>query len=146
MTAPAVRPLRLHHTNIRVTDPAPSVAFYRALGLEIVGCMDLGGSYTLYLGVPGDAYLIELTVSASADKAWLGTPGTGHIALTVENLDAALSNLDEAGISAVVKPFHPGDRPNLRVCFLEDPTGYRVELINGEFTPPMDKLPDSLSS
>ena len=146
MTAPAVRPQRLHHTNIRVTDPVPSVTFYQALGLEIVGCMDLGGSYTLYLGVPGDAYLIELTVNENADQAWVGAPGTGHVALTVEDLDAALSGLAGAGIDAVVKPFHPGNRPDLRVCFLEDPSGYRVELINGEFSPPMDELPAALSS
>jgi lactoylglutathione lyase len=146
VTASAVRPQRLHHTNIRVTDPVPSVSFYRALGLEIVGCMDLGGSYTLYLGVSGDAYLIELTVNEQADQAWVGTAGSGHVALTVEDLDAALSSLAEAGINAVVEPFHPGDRPNLRVCFLEDPSGYRVELINGEFAPPMDELPAALSN
>lgn len=138
--------MRLHHTNLRVIDPGPSVAFYRALGLQITGCMDLGASYTLYLGVPGDDYLIELTVKQADDENWDKNPGTGHIALTVDDLGETLAGLAEHGITPVLGPFHPGDRPHVLVCFLEDPTGYKVELMHGDFVPPREPLPEGIGT
>jgi lactoylglutathione lyase len=137
--------MRLHHTNLRVIDPVPSVEFYRALGLELVGCMNLGATYTLYLGIPGDGFLVELTVNPDGTPDWAGSAGTGHLALAVEDLPATVAGLAERGIAPVIAPFHPGDRGDVYVCFLEDPSGYRVELIHGELIPARDPLPASLS-
>ncbi len=137
--------MRLHHANLRVIDPVPSVEFYRALGLELVGCMCLGATYTLYLGMPGDGFLVELTVNPAGTPEWAGPVGTGHLALSVDDLPVTVARLAERGIVPVIAPFHPGDRDDVYVCFLEDPTGYRVELIHGELIPARDALPAPLS-
>jgi lactoylglutathione lyase len=137
--------MRLHHTNIRVADPAPAVKFYRALGFQLYGCMRLGKLYTLYLALPGDSYGLELTVNETADASWSREMGAGHIAIVVEDLDAVLARLATKGIAPVIAPHGPAGRGDVRVCFLQDPSGYKVELIDqGEFIPPRETLPDSL--
>lgn len=136
--------MRLHHTNLRLLDPVASVEFYRKLGLKLVGCGDLGEQYVLYMGLPGDTYLLELTVRPSADQEWLGTPGTGHLALTVPDLDETLERLSRQGVGPVQPPFHPGGRADAYVCFLQDPSGYRVELIQGELVPSRDPIPGAV--
>jgi lactoylglutathione lyase len=136
--------MQIHHTNISVSDPVASLTFYRRLGLELTGCLRLDPRYLLYLGVPGDASpTLELTVNADAapdDRS----PGSGHVALAVDDLDAVLAHLAEAGTEPEAPPFHPGDRADLRVCFVVDPDGIRVELIDGPFPTPQDPLPDAV--
>ncbi len=134
-----------HHVNFRVRDPRPMLDFYRALGFELFGAMDLGELHTLYLRVPGDAVCVELTVKPDADDAWLGAPGTGHLALSVPRLLDTLAALAGRGIGPVIEPYHPGGRPDVHVCFLADPMGNKVELIDGEFTPPREPLPFDLA-
>jgi lactoylglutathione lyase len=137
--------MHLHHTNIRVVDPKPEVSFYRALGFELYGCMRLGPLYTLYLSLPGDAVGIELTVNESADPSWSRDMGAGHIAIVVDDLDATLARLAKRGISPVAAPVHPAGRTDVRVAFLQGPSGYRVELIDGgDFQPLQEELPSSL--
>jgi lactoylglutathione lyase len=128
-----------------VVDPEPSVAFYRALGLQIVGSVDLEEIYVLYLQFPDDPFMLELTVKPDGDPEWLGTPGTGHLSVVVDDLDATLEALDQKGIRPVVAPFHPGGREDVYVCFLEDPTGYRVELVHRALVPPREPIPAALS-
>ncbi len=137
--------MRVHHTNIRVVDPAPEVNFYRALGFQLYGCMRLGSLYTLYLSLPGDAYGIELTVNESADPTWSREMGAGHIAIIVDDLDATLATLATRGIRPVVSPMNPAGRADVRVSFLQGPSGYRVELIDGgEFHPGREELPKNI--
>jgi len=138
--------MRIHHTNIRVTDPGPIVAFYRALGFRLYGCMRLGsGLYTLYLALPDDPHSIELTVNESADATWSRDMGAGHFAISVDDLDATLERLAAKGIKPLGAPMRPGNRPDVRVCFLQDPAGYKVELIDGgEFVPAREALPASV--
>jgi lactoylglutathione lyase len=137
--------MRLHHTNIRVVDPKPEVAFYRALGFELYGCMRLGALYTLYLSLPGDSCGIELTVNESPDSTWSRDMGAGHIAIVVDDLDATLARLAACGVQPVVAPMHPAGRADVRVSFLQGPSGYRVELIDGgDFQPRQEELPQSL--
>ena len=130
---------RLVHTNMRVRDVDASLRFYEALGFERRGKLDFGSAYNVYLGLPGDGDMLELTVNVGHDEPYdLGT-GYGHIALTVDDLDGMLARLAEQGIEPEKPPYHPGGREEYRICFVADPDGYRVELIDGgEFRTPQD--------
>src|ERR671924_860944 len=131
--------MRFVHTNMRVRDIDASLRFYEALGFERRGKLQFEGAYNVYLGLTGDGDTLELTVNVGRDEPYdLGT-GYGHIALTVDDLDAMLARLAEQGIEPEKPPYHPGCREEYRICFVADPDGYRVELIDGgEFRTPQD--------
>src|ERR1041385_6255734 len=93
---------RYLHTMYRITDPEKSRAFYEALGLEFRRDMDIvrGGekeATNYFFGVPGEDAELELTFNHDGRTYELGT-GYGHIALAVDDMDAALSALKEQGI------------------------------------------------
>jgi lactoylglutathione lyase len=136
--------MRVHHVNLRTIHPVPMVGFYRSLGLDLIGCADLGGPCTLYLGEDGGATL-ELTVRPEPDRDWVGNPGTGHIAFVVDDLDRELDRLGGVGIVAETGPFHPGGRSDVHVAFLRDPDGNHVELVQAPFPSVRDPLPGGLS-
>lgn len=56
----------------------------------------------------------------------------------VEDLDGLLERLAAEGIQPERPPYAPGDRDEYRICFVDDPDGYRVELIDGAFPTPQD--------
>jgi lactoylglutathione lyase len=134
-------PSRVHHMNIRVADPEATIGFYEALGFAVTGYMNNPGVSTVYLALPNDPVGIELSVQDNPDPSWDRQPGSGHLALSVEDLDAELERLGQLGIEPEGPPFHPGDRPNVYVCFLRDPNQVRIELVDGPFPPPNDPLP-----
>jgi len=137
--------VRIDHFNIRVKDPSQSVAFYRLLELDIVGGLAIApGYYLVYMGVPGDnRCTIELAVKEDAGEDYDRTPGTGHLALAVGDLDALLKSLSQNGIEPVVAPFNPVPDRDIRICFVEDPDGVKVELIEGDYPTPRDPVPVS---
>jgi lactoylglutathione lyase len=129
------------HTNMRVRDIDASLRFYGALGFEPRGRLQFNGAYNVYLGLPGDGDTLELTVNEGRAEPYdLGT-GYGHIALGVEDLDALLVRLAELGIEPEKPPYAPGGREEFRICFVQDPDGYRIELIDGDFATPQDPAP-----
>jgi lactoylglutathione lyase len=138
--------VRFAHANIRVADPAASVAFYRHLGLDVTGCLDIKPGYTLlYLSAPHEPDItVELAVNTTAGPDYDRSPGSGHIALAVGELDALLERLSSAGISPQSPPFHPVEGKDLRICFVKDPDGTLVELIEGSFPTPSDPIPAGL--
>ncbi|MFD2416518.1 VOC family protein [Amycolatopsis pigmentata] len=135
---------RIHHANIRVSDPRASLDFYRALGLDVVGCMRMPGLYTVYLGAPEGDAVLEFSVNETGDPGWSTDPGTGHLALAVDDLDATIKRLAAQGIEPEGPAYHPGGRQEVRVAFYRDPDANRVEIVHGEFPPPKDALPDEL--
>lgn len=133
-------PRRQVHTCVRVRDPEASLRFYRALGYELRGRLNFSSAYNLYLGLPGEGDTLELTVNRDQrDPYDLGT-GYNHIALTVDDLHAALADLEPLGVTPEKPPYRPGERHDLPlIAFVADPDGYRVELIDGgEFRTPQD--------
>ena len=70
---------------------------------------------------------LELTYNFGVDSYDLGS-GYGHIALSVEDLDATLARLAEQGIEPEKPPYSVREGGS-RLCFVRDPDGYRVELI-----------------
>jgi lactoylglutathione lyase len=126
------------HTNVRVRDIDASLRFYETLGFERRGRLQFEGAYNIYLGLPGDGDTLELTVNEGREEPYdLGT-GYGHVALIVDDLDGLLERLAERGIEPEQPPYAPGGREEFRICFVADPDGYRIELIDGEFQTPQD--------
>ncbi|MGH3113713.1 MAG: VOC family protein, partial [Gaiellaceae bacterium] len=81
-----------------------------------------------FLGVPGrELPELELTYNFSVDSYELGT-AYGHIALTVDDIDATLARLAEQGIEPERAPYTVREGGS-RLTFVRDPDGYRVELI-----------------
>jgi lactoylglutathione lyase len=121
--------MELIHTCYRITDPERSVAFYEALGLEKRRELPIRDEAVNYfLGVPGtDQPELELTYNFGVDSYELGT-GYGHIALTIDDMDATLAALAEKGIEPERAPYTVRDGGSL-LCFVRDPDGYRIELI-----------------
>jgi lactoylglutathione lyase len=121
--------MELIHTCYRITDPERSVAFYEALGLEKRRELPIRDEAVNYfLGVPGqDVPELELTHNFGVDSYELGS-GYGHVALTVENLDGTLERLAAQGIEPERPPYSIREGGS-RLCFVRDPDGYRIELI-----------------
>jgi lactoylglutathione lyase len=117
------------HTCYRVIDLERSRRFYTALGFEARGTLGIGTEATnLYLGLPGDGDRVELTCNHGREEPYeLGT-GYGHIAMTVRDLDATLGALAEQGITPERAPYRVNDSGS-SICFVRDPDGYRIELI-----------------
>jgi lactoylglutathione lyase len=121
------------HTMYRITDPERSRAFYEALGLEFRREFDIvrGGekeATNYFFGVPGEDAELELTFNHDGRTYDLGT-GYGHIALAVDDLDDTLSQLDAQGIRPEREPYRVREGGS-RLCFVQDPDGYRIELID----------------
>ena len=120
--------MELIHTCYRITDIDRSVAFYRALGFEERRRMPIGDeAINVFMGLPGDSDRLELTHNFGVEAYELGT-AYGHIAVTVDDLDAALAQLAEQGIEPERPPYRVREGGS-RICFVRDPDGYRVELI-----------------
>jgi lactoylglutathione lyase len=121
--------MELIHTCYRVTDPERSIAFYEALGLERRRELPIRDEAVNYfLGVPGQEIPeLELTHNFGVDSYELGT-GYGHVALTVDDLDATLEKLAAQGIEPERPPYQVREGGS-RICFVRDPDQYRVELI-----------------
>jgi lactoylglutathione lyase len=131
---------RYIHTCLRVRDPEASVRFYGALGFEPRGRLNFESAYNLYLGLPDDGDVLELTVNRGREEPYdLGT-GYNHMAMTVDDLDGTLADLARLGVEPEKPPYHPGGREDLPlIAFVADPDGYRIELIGGgAFPTPQD--------
>ena len=121
--------MELIHTCYRITEPERSVAFYEALGFEKRRELPIREEAVNYfLGIPGkEQPELELTYNFGVDSYELGT-AYGHIALTVDSMEATLAALAEKGIEPERPPYSIREGGSL-LCFVRDPDDYRVELI-----------------
>jgi lactoylglutathione lyase len=126
------------HTCIRVRDIERSLAFYSHLGFEHRGRLNFDSAYNVYLGLPGGGDVLELTVNVGRDEPYDLGDGYNHMALTIDDLDQLLDRLSQNGIEPEKAPYAPGGREEYRICFVADPDGYRIELIDGAFPTPQD--------
>jgi lactoylglutathione lyase len=124
--------MRLLHTMIRVNDLDESIRFYcDRLGMMLLRRKDYpSGRFTLaFVGYgPEDRNTaIELTHNWDTHEYDLGT-GFGHLALGVEGLHETCGRLRAAGVQIVREP-GPMKHGGSEIAFIEDPNGYRIELI-----------------
>ena len=124
--------MRILHTMIRVADLERSIAFYtEVLGMKLLRRKDYpGGRFTLAFvgyGDEADSTVIELTHNWDTDSYDLGD-GFGHIALAVADASAACVAFRDRG-GRVVREAGPMKHGTTVIAFVEDPDGYRIELI-----------------
>jgi lactoylglutathione lyase len=124
---------RYLHTMYRITDFERTRPFYEALGLEFRRDMDIvrdgeREATNYFFGVPGQEEELELTLNHDGRTYVLGT-GYGHIALSVDDLAATLEQLAAQGIEPEREPYRVREGGSL-LCFVRDPDGYRIELID----------------
>jgi lactoylglutathione lyase len=124
---------RFLHTMVRITDPDKSRAFYEALGFGFERDMDIVRNGELeatnyFFGIGDQESVLELTFNRDGRTYDLGT-GYGHIALAVDDLDESLAALAQQGIEPEREPYRVREGGS-RICFVQDPDGYRVELID----------------
>ena len=119
----------LVHTCYRVLDLDRAVAFYRKLGMEELRRVPIRDEATnVFMGLPGDGARLELTYNhGRTDPYEVGT-GYGHIAISVDDLDGTLERLAADGIEPEKPPYTVREGGS-RLCFVRDPDGYRIELI-----------------
>ena len=119
----------LIHTCYRIKEIDRSVDFYERLGFEELMRMPIRDeAINVFMGLPDDGARLELTFNKVQDEPYdIGT-GYGHIAVTVDDLDGALERLAEQGIEPEKPPYTVREGGS-RLCFVRDPDGYRIELI-----------------
>lgn len=125
--------MRLLHTMIRVGDLDKSIAFYRdILGMELLRRKDFPeGKFTLaFLGYGNESEntALELTHNWETAVYDLGN-GYGHIAIGVDDVYAACERIRNAGGNVVREP-GPMMHGSTVIAFVEDPDGYKIELLS----------------
>jgi lactoylglutathione lyase len=123
---------RLLHTMIRVNDLDESLRFYcDALGMRLLRKHDFpGGRFTLaFVGYDTEdkTAVIELTYNWDTHQYDLGT-GFGHLALATDDIYKTCEQLRTKGVKVVREP-GPMQHGSTVIAFVEDPNGYRIELI-----------------
>jgi lactoylglutathione lyase len=124
--------MRLLHTMLRVGDLDRSLAFYtEVLGMRLLRRNDYPeGKFTLaFVGYQDekDGAVIELTHNWGVGHYEIGT-GYGHIALAVEDAYAACEAIKTRG-GKVTREAGPMKGGHTVIAFVEDPDGYKIELI-----------------
>ena len=123
--------MSLIHTCYRITNVDRSVDFYKALGFEETGRLPIRDeAINVFMGLPedGDEPRLELTYNVGRDEPYDLGSGYGHIAITTGDLDSALERLAGQGIEPERPPYTVREGGS-RLCFVRDPDGYRIELI-----------------
>ncbi|HWE32671.1 MAG TPA: VOC family protein [Solirubrobacteraceae bacterium] len=123
--------MALIHTCYRITDIDRSVAFYNALGFEEIGRLPIRDeAINVFMNQPGDGESprLELTFNNGRTEPYDIGSGYGHIAITSDDLDGTLSRLEAQGIEPERPPYSVREGGN-RLCFVRDPDGYRIEII-----------------
>jgi lactoylglutathione lyase len=124
--------MRILHTMIRVTDLERSIAFYtEVLQMKVLRRNDYPeGKFTLAFvgyGDESEGAVIELTHNWGTERYELGN-AFGHIALAVDDAKAACDAIRQRG-GKVVREAGPMKHGTTVIAFVEDPDGYKIELI-----------------
>lgn len=119
----------LIHTCYRVTDLERSVTFYEQLGMKEFGRLPIRDeAINVFMGFDDDGPRLELTFNFDQEGDYEIGTGYGHIAITIEDMEEALSRLAGVGIEPEKPPYSVRQGGSL-LCFVRDPDGYRIELI-----------------
>ncbi|MEK8088708.1 lactoylglutathione lyase [Thermithiobacillus plumbiphilus] len=135
--------MRILHTMLRVVDLERSLAFYtEVLGMRLLRRKDYPeGKFTLAFvgfGAESETAVIELTHNWDVESYEMGN-AFGHIAIEVDDAYAACDEIRRRG-GRVVREAGPMKHGSTVIAFVEDPDGYKIELIQHQSSS-LDELP-----
>ncbi|HHY03459.1 MAG TPA: lactoylglutathione lyase [Paracoccus sp.] len=122
---------KMIHTMIRVLDEARSVAFYdAAFGLKVAERLDFDSFTLVYLANAETGFELELTINKGRDEPYELGNGYGHLAVSVEDVDAEHARMTALGLNPrKLVDFAPGGTVLARFFFIQDPDGYEIEVL-----------------
>ena len=124
--------MRILHTMLRVGDLERSLRFYTGvLSMKLLRRNDYpDGKFTLAFvgyGAESDTAVLELTYNWGVEKYEIGT-GYGHVAVAVDDARKACEEVRKRG-GKVTREAGPMKHGTTVIAFVEDPDGYKIELI-----------------
>ena len=128
-TATGIRQISL--VCVPTPDQDRAIAFYEALGFEERGRFPIRDeAINVFMSLPDDGPdpRLELTYNIGREEPYEVGAGYGHIAITTPDLDATLARLSEQGIEPERPPYTVREGGS-RLCFVRDPDGYRIEIV-----------------
>ncbi|MBB1492512.1 VOC family protein [Paracoccus sp. MC1854] len=119
------------HSMIRVLDEARAVDFYdRAFGLKVDTRLDFPAFTLVYLRNAESDFELELTINKDRTEPYDLGDGYGHLAVSVDDLEAEHARLTELGFGPrKLVDFAPGGEVIARFFFIADPDGYQIEVL-----------------
>lgn len=119
------------HSMIRVLDEERSTAFYeRCFGLTVAERLDFDSFTLIYLSNAESETELELTVNKDRTEPYDLGDGYGHVAFSVEDVDALHARLEAEGCAPrKLVDFAPGGEVIARFFFIADPDGYQIEVL-----------------
>lgn len=119
------------HSMIRVLEEKRSVEFYKkAFGLDVADRLDFDGFTLIYLSNPESEFELELTVNKDRTEAYNLGDGYGHLAVTVDDLEAEHARFEAGDLNPrkLVDFQNKGTRI-AKFFFVADPDGYQIEVL-----------------
>ncbi|WP_119300920.1 VOC family protein [Dongia deserti] len=122
---------KIIHSMIRVRDLDASMKFYdTAFGLKPADRFDFDGFTLVYLRNPENDFEIELTWNHGRAEPYTHGDGYGHVAVAVPDLDGEHRHFTESGLNPnPIKEFHRDGTLMARFFFVQDPDGYKIEVL-----------------
>ena len=119
------------HTMIRVLEEARALAFYdQAFGLQIADRLDFDSFTLIYVSNSETGFELELTVNKGRVEPYAIGEGYGHLAVSVDDVDATHARLTAAGLGPQkLVDFAPAGSVIARFFFIADPDGYQIEVL-----------------
>lgn len=119
------------HTMIRVLDLDSSIEFYKkAFDLDVADHFDFDGFALVYLRNEENDFEIELTLNKGQSEPYSHGTGYGHVAVCVDDVRSEHARFTELGLEPTdVKEFHRDGSLMARFFFVQDPDGYKIEVL-----------------
>jgi len=122
---------KMIHTMIRVLDLDRSIDFYeKAFALKIADRFDFDDFALVYLRNDENDFEIELTLNKGESEPYTHGNGYGHVAVCVDDLKSEHERFVKLGLEPRdVKEFHRDGALMARFFFVQDPDGYKIEVL-----------------
>lgn len=122
---------KMIHSMIRVLDERRSVDFYRqAFDLAVADRLDFETFTLIYLSNQNTPFELELTVNKGRTEPYTLGDGYGHLALSVDDVDAEHARLASLGLNpGKLIDFNHDGKKLARFFFISDPDGYKIEVL-----------------
>ena len=119
------------HMMVRVVDEARSVDFYgKAFGLKVADRVDFPDFTLIYMKPQTGDFEVELTVNKGRAEPYKPGDGYGHLAFVTDDLEAERARMTAQGLAPKdIKQMTHDGKPFGKFFFIEDPDGYKIEVL-----------------